>query len=152
MRIGILTVLAVCIFLRLTPELSAATTTGIAPLGLDGKPLNLDFESGTLKDWTAEGNAFEQQPINGDTVSVRRSDMKSQHQGNFWIGTFERGGDDLTGTLNLGTLQSNAAMGQLPRLGWIVGKHTRRIDRCRLAKGHFQDFRLRQRESPTGRG
>ena len=99
MRIGILTLLAVCVVLRLTPELSAATPAGIAPLGLDGKALNLDFESGTLKDWTAEGNAFEQQPIKGDTVSVRRSDMKSQHQGNFWIGTFERGGDDLTGTL-----------------------------------------------------
>ncbi|MBL8869943.1 MAG: VCBS repeat-containing protein, partial [Planctomycetaceae bacterium] len=29
------------------------------PLSADGKPLNLDFETGTLQDWTATGNAFE---------------------------------------------------------------------------------------------
>src|SRR5262252_7544543 len=29
----------------------------------------------------------------------RRSDMRSRHQGNYWIGTFERGGDKPQGTL-----------------------------------------------------
>ncbi|HMC90250.1 MAG TPA: PVC-type heme-binding CxxCH protein, partial [Gemmataceae bacterium] len=69
------------------------------PVGADGKPLNFDFETGTLKDWTAEGNAFAGQPIKGDTVSPRRSDMKSQHQGQYWIGTYERAGDKPQGTL-----------------------------------------------------
>src|SRR5215468_2083315 len=82
---------------------SAATAAdppeGVLPVGADGKPLNLDFETGTLKDWTAEGQAFAGQPIKGDTVFPRRSDMKSQHQGQYWIGTYERGGDKPQGTL-----------------------------------------------------
>ena len=28
---------------------------GIRPVGTDGEPLNLGFESGTLEDWEAEG-------------------------------------------------------------------------------------------------
>src|SRR6516165_9433531 len=72
---------------------------GVLPLGADGKPLNLDFETGTLKDWTAEGDAFKGQPIEGDTVYPRRNDMKSQHQGKYWIGTYERAGDKPQGTL-----------------------------------------------------
>ena len=72
---------------------------GILPAGADGKPLNLDFETGTLKDWTAEGEAFVGQPVRGDTVFPRRSDSKSQHQGNYWIGGFELKGDKPQGTL-----------------------------------------------------
>src|SRR5262245_34637025 len=78
---------------------SAAFADGILPVGRNGQPLNLDFEAGSLKDWTADGDAFAKQPIKGDTVAKRRSDMKSEHQGNFWIGTYEIGGDGPTGTL-----------------------------------------------------
>lgn len=59
---------------------------GVLPVGADGRPLNLDFETGTLKDWTAEGDAFRGQPIKGDTVAARRRDMTSRHQGQYWIG------------------------------------------------------------------
>ncbi len=72
---------------------------GVLPVGADGKPLNLDVETGTLKDWTAEGDAFKRQPIKGDTVNPRRNDMKSQHQGQHWIGGYERFGDKPQGTL-----------------------------------------------------
>src|SRR6516225_11943872 len=72
---------------------------GVLPVGADGKPLNLDFETGNLKDWKAEGTAFKGQPVKGDTVAPRRSDMKSQHQGQYWIGTFEGHGDRPQGTL-----------------------------------------------------
>lgn len=72
---------------------------GVPPVGNDGKPLNLDFETGTLKDWTADGASFADQPFKGDTVAPRRADMKSQHQGNYWIGGFERRGDKPEGTL-----------------------------------------------------
>ncbi len=85
--------------LLIFPTLSAADLPGIKPVGPDGKPLNLDFEDGTLKDWTATGNAFEKQPVKGDTVSKRRSDMKSQHQGQYWIGTYEILADEGKGTL-----------------------------------------------------
>src|SRR5262249_49841711 len=54
---------------------------------------------GTLKDWTAEGEAFRDQPIKGDTVFPRRNDNRSQHQGQFWIGGFEKLGDRPQGTL-----------------------------------------------------
>ena len=74
-------------------------TEGVLPLGKDGKPLNLDFETGTLKDWTATGDAFKDQPVKGDTVSPRRGDMTSNHQGQYWIGGFEKHGDKPTGTL-----------------------------------------------------
>lgn len=79
--------------------LAAEPPVGIQPVGKDGKPLNLDFEDGTLRDWTATGNAFEGQPVHGDTVHPRRADMRSNHQGQYWIGTYERKGDDVTGTL-----------------------------------------------------
>ena len=87
--------LALCAPAQPAPDNDA----GVLPLGADGKPLNLDFETGTLKDWTADGEAFRNQPIKGDTVKPRRADMQSRHQGQFWIGGYERAGDKPTGTL-----------------------------------------------------
>ncbi|MGE5191120.1 MAG: PVC-type heme-binding CxxCH protein, partial [Deltaproteobacteria bacterium] len=72
---------------------------GVLPSGADGKPLNLDFETGNLQDWTAAGEAFAEQPVKGDTVYARRQDMKSEHAGQFWVGTYERKGDASQGTL-----------------------------------------------------
>jgi putative membrane-bound dehydrogenase-like protein len=72
---------------------------GTFPSDASGRPLNLGFETGTLADWTAEGPAFQGQPIEGDTVSRRRGDMKSGHAGRFWIGSYEKSGDDVTGSL-----------------------------------------------------
>jgi putative membrane-bound dehydrogenase-like protein len=72
---------------------------GVLPVGADGKALNLDFETGTLKDWTATGDAFKDQPIKGDTVFARRNDNRSRHQGQYWIGGYEKYGDKPQGTL-----------------------------------------------------
>jgi hypothetical protein len=80
-------------------DTSVIGDASVRPLGADGKPLNLDFETGTLKDWTAEGEAFNGQPIKGDNVAARRPDMNSEHQGEYWIGTFEMFGDQPQGTL-----------------------------------------------------
>src|SRR5436190_23512518 len=92
---------AILFLLIVAMGMAAEPTTpeGIRPVGADGKPLNLDFETGTLQDWTAEGDAFAGQPIKGDAVHARRPDMHSQHQGQFWIGTYERGKDRPQGTL-----------------------------------------------------
>src|SRR5688500_14450875 len=80
-------------------SLSAEARDGIIPQGLNGKALNLGFEEGTLADWTATGKAFQGQPVKGDTVAPRRADMKGNHAGQYWIGTYERVGDDPQGTL-----------------------------------------------------
>ena len=86
-------------FLLCAFTLCAAEPSGVLPLGKDGRPLNLDFESGDLRDWKAEGDAFEGQPVRGDAVKIRRSDMTSGHTGNFWIGSYEVKGDNARGVL-----------------------------------------------------
>ncbi len=76
-----------------------AAEDGIKPTTSEGRELNLDFETGTLADWTAEGEAFNEQPVAGDLVAARRNDSRSRHQGTYWIGGYERLGDAPTGTL-----------------------------------------------------
>jgi putative membrane-bound dehydrogenase-like protein len=101
LRFSILGVLGICLGLASIPDQmpGPANDIGVLPVGADGKALNLDFETGTLKDWTAEGEAFKGQPIKGDTVARRRADNKSQHQGDYWIGSYEKSGDQPQGTL-----------------------------------------------------
>ncbi len=72
---------------------------GSLPTDSHGRTLNLDFEAGNLSDWTAHGDAFNRQPVEGDTVVRRRGDMHSRHQGRFWAGSFEGAGDTPQGTL-----------------------------------------------------
>src|SRR5438067_4833016 len=79
--------------------LAADPPAGVRPVGADGKPLNLDFETGDLRDWTLEGDAFKAQPIKGDTVFPRRNDNRSRHQGQYWLGGYEKLGDKPTGML-----------------------------------------------------
>ncbi|MDB6041199.1 MAG: repeat protein [Verrucomicrobiales bacterium] len=71
----------------------------IKPKAEDGHALNLDFEGGSLKDWTATGNAFDDMPAKGDAVNRRRNDMNSGHRGEYWVGSYEAHGDAATGTL-----------------------------------------------------
>jgi putative membrane-bound dehydrogenase-like protein len=78
---------------------AAEAPDGVPPKDARGRALNLDFEDGTLRDWTAAGEAYAGQPVKGDTVASRRQDMKSEHQGEYWIGGFERHGDGPVGTL-----------------------------------------------------
>lgn len=74
---------------------------GIVPVGADGKPLNLNFETGDLKDWTATGKAFEQQPIKGGIGPDRPlgAGKQSLHTGEYWMGGFEKLFDEPQGTL-----------------------------------------------------
>ncbi len=71
------------------PARAADEPQGVRPTDKSGRILNLDFETGNLQDWTAEGEAFAGQPIKGDTVSARGRGMKSEHAGQFWIGGYE---------------------------------------------------------------
>ena len=72
---------------------------------------NSNFEQGNLTNWTAEGTAFQYQPVRDDNVYARTKAVKANYQGSYWIGTFEkytgapgtepgsRQGDRPTGTL-----------------------------------------------------
>ena len=49
-----------------------------------------DFETGDLRGWTAEGEAFRYQPTYGDNPTARHRGQPSQHQGDYWVGGYER--------------------------------------------------------------
>ncbi len=107
---------------------------GVLPVGKDGKPLNLDFEDGTLKDWTATGNAFDKQPILGDVVAKRRSDMKSNHAGKYWIGTYEVHQDAAKGTLTSAPFKVTQ-----PWAGFLVGAAPYENTRVELVRADTQE-------------
>ncbi len=71
---------------------------GVRPKDSEGRELNLGFESGDLTDWTAVGDAFEGQPVRGDSTA-RRGLESSDHVGEFWIGGYEIHGDGRVGEL-----------------------------------------------------
>ncbi len=73
----------------------------VRPVGSNGQPLNLGFESGTLQDWTATGEAFKGQPVKGPIDANRPygAGKHSEHVGDFWIGGFEILRDAPKGTL-----------------------------------------------------
>ena len=72
---------------RIGTQLVAAQDSegGFLPADSQGKPLNLDFETGDLTDWTATGSAFFLQPVDAETIR----DQKSGRSGKHWIGTAE---------------------------------------------------------------
>jgi putative membrane-bound dehydrogenase-like protein len=74
---------------------------GIPATGADGRVLNLGFEDGTLRDWTATGEAFAKQPVKGEIDQNRPfgKGKVSNHKGEFWIGGFEILRDDPKGML-----------------------------------------------------
>jgi putative membrane-bound dehydrogenase-like protein len=74
-------------------------TISIPPKNAAGKVLNLGFETGTLDDWIAEGDAWKGQPVKGDSVQKRKPSERSNHAGDYWIGGYETNGDAPTGTL-----------------------------------------------------
>jgi putative membrane-bound dehydrogenase-like protein len=77
--------------------------------------LNLGFEKGTLDGWKAEGDAWKGQPVEGDTVAIRKRG-NSQHAGKFWLGGYERIGDKGTGTLT-----STSFVATHPWASFLVG-------------------------------
>ena len=90
---------AIVLGLILAVSPTRGADVGVVPTDADGRPLNLGFEDGTLRDWQADGAAFALGPIEGDVVNARRADMRSGHNGRFWVGSYERQGDEPRGTL-----------------------------------------------------
>ena len=80
---------------------SNAAADGIPAMSADGKPLNLGFEDGTLRDWTATGEAFRKQPVKGEIDQKRPfgAGKVANRKGDFWIGGYEILRDEPKGTL-----------------------------------------------------
>ena len=79
----------------------ARLTKGVLPRGKDGQALNLDFEKGTLADWTAKGKAWDGQPVEGEIDANRKfgEGKVAKPQGDYWLGGYEKLFDEPTGTL-----------------------------------------------------
>jgi putative membrane-bound dehydrogenase-like protein len=90
-----------CVVLLTNVSITRAEDAGTVPADASGRALNLGFEDGTLRDWTANGDAFAGQPVKGDSVVARhREGMKSNHAGQYWVGTYEVSkSDEPKGTL-----------------------------------------------------
>ncbi len=85
-----------------------------------GRVLNLDFESGDLRDWTSEGDAWDSQPIKGDTVPTRKQGQSSRHAGSHWIGGYE----PLLADTGTGMLTSVAFPASQPWASFLIGGST----------------------------
>ena len=89
---------------------------------------NSDFENGDLVNWTPTGDAFQYQPTKGDNPTARNRSQPSGHQGDFWIGSFEKyqGGPDekpggRQGDRPIGTLCSIPFEIAGARIGFLIG-------------------------------
>jgi putative membrane-bound dehydrogenase-like protein len=101
MKRALLLFTLLCLLLSAAYAVDSGIPSGVLPLGKDGKALNLDFEDGTLRDWTAEGDAFQGQPIKGE-IDQNRKFGQGRHaafQGEYWIGGYEKLEDKPHGTL-----------------------------------------------------
>ncbi len=111
--------------IRLTPlgktappvhvDIQAAPKPSDVPSIAPPVELNLGFEKGTLEGWKAEGNAWEKQPIEGDTVALRKRG-NSKHVGKFWLGDYEQLGDK-----GMGTLTSSSFAVTHPWASFLIG-------------------------------
>jgi arylsulfatase A-like enzyme/sucrose-6-phosphate hydrolase SacC (GH32 family) len=103
------------------PFRTAPVAPVVAPAPVSSALLfpNSDFETGTLENWTAEGDAFTVQPTKGDNPTARRRRDASAHQGGYWIGTFEKY-DGKTG--RPGQTRGDKPTGSLTSIPFVVKK------------------------------
>ncbi|MEI6231805.1 MAG: PVC-type heme-binding CxxCH protein [Planctomycetota bacterium] len=91
--------------MRIFQTVFAFSFIALAPL-FAGE-ITFNFETGDLRGWTAEGEAFKHQPTEGDNAKLRG--RPANPEGKFWIGTYEdapKGGTP-------GTMQTDKPTGKL---------------------------------------
>ncbi len=79
-------------------DLSGPKIAGILPQN-KGKTLNLGFEAGILKDWTATGDAFQNPLFNEDPSPVHEEDSPINFEGDYFLSSGGNTNYKLTGTL-----------------------------------------------------
>ncbi len=132
------------------PYTPPALPKGVLPKGENGQALNLDFEKGTLADWTTKGKAFVGQPIAGEIDPKRKfgEGKTAKPQGNFWLGGFEKLFDMPTGTLTSAVFQVTHPFAAF-RIGGGNHKETR-VELIRADSGQVF-FKMSGRNSETMR-
>ena len=87
-----------------------------------------DFEEGDLRGWTTTGEAFNFQPTMGDNPYVRHRGQPAQHQGKYWIGTYEKyqghegqKAGSVQGDGPQGTMTSAEVVIDMKRISFLVG-------------------------------
>jgi hypothetical protein len=86
-----------------------------------------DFETGDLRGWTKTGDAFNFQPTYGDNPTARNRGQASKHQGQYWIGGYEKRmrpsdpAGQVQGDGPQGTLTSDTFTITKPYLSFLIG-------------------------------
>jgi TolB-like protein len=80
-----------------------------------------DFETGDLRGWKMRGDAFRSQPTFGDNPTARQRGQPSNHQGNYWIGTFE---NRPSPTSPPGAIQGDGPQGELISAPFLIESAT----------------------------
>jgi putative membrane-bound dehydrogenase-like protein len=79
-------------------EITTTTIAGIRPTA-NGQPLNLNFETGSLKDWTATGDAFADGLVSNDPSPLHEKEMHIGFDGKYFLSSGGTVNAKLTGTL-----------------------------------------------------
>lgn len=94
-----------------------------------------DFETGDLTGWTKTGDAFDFQPTKGDNPTARNRGQPSEHQGDWWIGGYEKYQEkngqnlgDVQGDGPEGTLTSEAFTIVGEKIDFLIGGGNHPID------------------------
>ena len=85
--------------------------------GVSPKGLNLGFEEGSLEGWSTKGEVWKGNPVKGDTVFARGRGQVSGHDGEFWIGGYEKSLSDQA----QGVLTSDSFEVSHPYASFLVG-------------------------------
>ncbi len=86
-----------------------------------------DLETGDLRGWTTTGDAFNYQPTNGDNPTARHMGQPSNHQGSYWIGSYEKRNKpyetagQLQGDGPQGTMTSGQFTITTPYISFLIG-------------------------------
>ncbi len=112
----------------------AKKDVGVFPKGDDGRPLNLGFEDGTLRDWSAKGTAFRGQPVDKDAIASRWPGQTSRKAGHCFIGGFEISQDK-----PVGELVSVPFAVTDPYGSFLFGGGARRSTRCEIVLAETPD-------------
>ncbi len=85
-------------------EAEKTVAEGVIP-EKNGEPLNFDFEYGTMKNWTATGKAFGNQPTSDRDTSMYKEDAEVNSSGQFFISSGGTEQAQATGALTSTTFE-----------------------------------------------